>query len=147
VCSVGNLRIAVTTPLGSAGSLHYQLTFENGSSSPCTLYGFPGVSFLDSEGHEIGPPSKRGTAVVPKVVELTPGEQGYARLDVTDPGIPPCAGPGAVMRIQVFPPGSYVAEDVVPPFHMSVCTSPDTPNYIDTTISPVTAASSNGYNS
>ncbi len=67
-------------------------------------------------------------------------------LDVTDPGIPPCAGPGGVTQIRVYPPASYVAAYVTPPFAMQVCTSPNTPTCIGTTVGPVTASPHPGYN-
>ena len=142
-CSASDLRVSVTSPQGSAGALHYQLVFDNASSTTCTLYGFPGVSFLDSQGHEIGPPAQQGTAVTRQLVTLHPGAQGYARLDVTDPGIPPCAGPGNVAQIRVYPPGSYVASTVTPPPGTQVCTSPNTPDYVATTVGPVAATAGN----
>ena len=144
-CTVPGLGITVARPIGSAGSLHYQLVFRNGTSSPCRLYGYPGVSFLDSRGDQIGPPARQGTAVAAQVVTLAPGAEGYVGLDVTDPGIPPCAGPGSVARIRVYPPGSYSAALVAPPAGMQVCTSANTSDYIATTVGPLTAAPSPGY--
>jgi Domain of unknown function (DUF4232) len=145
-CGVSDLRISVTAPLGSAGALHYQLVLGNISSSTCTLYGFPGVSFLDGNGHQIGPPAKEGTTVPRRVVTLAPGSDGYVTLDVTDPGIPPCAGPGTVSRVRVYPPASYAAANVAPAAGMQVCVSPNTPSYTASTVGPVTAAPSPGYN-
>jgi hypothetical protein len=143
---VADLHISVTTPIGSAGALHYQLLLENGSSAACALFGFPGVSFLDSHGTQIGPPAKESTIVARRLVTLAPGAAGYARLDVTDPGIPPCVGPGSVAQIKVYLPGSYTAAMVAPPAAMQVCVSGNTANYTASTVGPVTAASSPGYN-
>jgi hypothetical protein len=136
--------MSVTGPLGSAGAFHYQLIFENVSSLPCRLYGFPGVSFLDSGGKQIGPPAKEDTSVARESVTLGRGTDGHVALNVSDPGIPPCAGPGRVAGIRVYPPASYVAAEVRPPAAMEVCTSPNTANYIATTVGPVTASSSSG---
>ena len=61
-CAVSDLRISPTAAGGSAGAFHYQLVFLNTSASMCTLYGFPGVSFLDSRGHQIGPAAQEGPA-------------------------------------------------------------------------------------
>ena len=146
VCAVSSLSISVTSPLGSAGALHYQLVFKNESHSSCTLYGFPGVSFLDDQGHQIGPPAQERTGASRQVVTLVPGMDGYVTLDVTDPGIPPCAGPGTVTLLRVYPPGSYSSADVPPAAGMKVCTSPNTANYIASAVGPVTAAPSPGYN-
>jgi Protein of unknown function (DUF4232) len=147
VCEVSDLSISLTSPLGSAGALHYQLVFKNVSSSTCRLYGFPGVSFLDVHGHQIGPPAKEGTTVPRRVVTLAPGSEGYVTLDVTDPGIPPCAGSGTVFRVRVYPPASYAAANVVPVAGMQVCASPNAPGYTASTVGPVTAAASPGYSS
>jgi hypothetical protein len=73
------------------------------------------VSFLDSQGHQIGPPATEGTAVGRRLVTLTAGSDGYATLDVTDPGIPACAGPGTVASIRVYPPAGYTSAGVAPP--------------------------------
>jgi hypothetical protein len=103
------------------------------------------VSFLDRGGNQIGPPAQRGTAAAYHSVTLVPDRlllSGYARLDVTDPGISPCAGPGTVAKIRVYPPASYAAAEVTPPAGMQVCTSPNTADYIATTIGPITPTSS-----
>jgi hypothetical protein len=136
----------VTSPLGSAGALHYQLVFKHISSATCTIYGFPGVSFLDSDGNQIGPPAQERTACSRQLVTLAAGANGYATLDITDPGIPPCAGPGTVAHIRVYPPGSYAPASVAPTPGMQVCSSPNTANYTATSVGPVRATPSPGYN-
>ncbi len=120
--------------------MHYRLAFVNSSPSVCTLYGFPGVSFLDGSGNQIGPAAQQGTAVARQLVTLAPGASGYVQLDVTDPGIPPCAGPGAVARIRVYPPGSFSSATISPPAAMQVCRSPNTSTYVATTVSPVSSS-------
>ena len=145
-CSVGALRIEGpwASPPGSTGASQYFLTFENASSSTCTLYGFPGVSFLDSHGNQIGSPAQRGTASTPELVRLTSDEQGYATLSVANPKVAPCAGPGTVVQVRIYPPASYVAAYVTPPYLLSVCTSTNAANYVDTTIGPVTSGTAPG---
>lgn len=145
-CRSSDLQVSLTAPLGSAGAFHYQLVLRNASSSKCTLYGFPGVSFLDTRGTQIGPPAEEGTTAPRQLVTLAPGGSGFARLDVTDPGIPPCAGPGTVARVRIYPPGSYTSITAAPPPGMVVCTSSNTATYTASTVGPVTAASSPGYN-
>ena len=145
-CRLSSLQISLSDPLGSAGALHYEFRFTNTSLSTCTLYGFPGVSFLDAAGGQIGPAAQEGTAAPRQLVTLPPGATGYATLDVTDPGIPPCAGPGRVADVRVFPPGSYTAALLAPPGVMQVCSSPNTATYVATTVGPVTATPAAGYN-
>jgi Protein of unknown function (DUF4232) len=143
-CAVSDLRTSLTAAGGSAGAFHYQLIFNNSSASTCTLYGFPGVSFLDGRGHQIGPAAQEGPAAVRQLVRLAPGQKGYAGMSVTDPGIPPCAGPGNVAQIRVYPPASFVPALVTAPAGMQVCTSPNTASYVASTVAPITAASSPG---
>jgi hypothetical protein len=144
VCAVSDLRTSLTAAGGSAGAFHYQLVFLNSSASTCTLYGFPGVSFLDGRGHQIGPAAQEGPAAVRQLVRLAPGQKGYAGLSVTDPGIPPCAGPGNVAQIRVYPPASFGPALVTAPAGMQVCTSPNTTSYVASTVGPITAAPSPG---
>jgi hypothetical protein len=145
-CALSDLRISVTSPLGSAGTFHYQLIFQHISAGTCNLYGFPGVSFLDSRGKQIGPPAQHRTGASRQPVTLATGAQGYATLDITDPGIPPCAGPGTVAEIRVYPPGSYQPASVAPAAGTHVCASPNTANYTASTVGPVAATPSPGYN-
>jgi hypothetical protein len=124
--------------------MHYQLVFTNVSSATCTLLGFPGVSFLDSHDNQIGPSAQEGSATARQLVTLAPKAHGYAQLSVTDPGIPPCSGAGTVAHLRVYPPASTAAFYVSPPGSMQVCSSPNTANYIASTVGPVTATSGAG---
>ncbi len=62
-CSTGNLRFAVGRSNGAAGTIYYPLGFTNASSAPCTMYGYPGVSFVTSPGGTVigapAPPYRR----------------------------------------------------------------------------------------
>lgn len=42
----------MTIPLRAAGSLYYPVNFTNTSDAPCTLYGYPGMSFITAAGSE-----------------------------------------------------------------------------------------------
>ncbi len=138
-CTTAQLSVSLQSPLGSAGAEHYQFVFRNSSALACALYGYPGVSFLNSTGGQIGPPAVRGTSVAPSRVTLAPGAAGYVRLDVTDPGIPPCAGPGTVWRVRVYPPDSTSYTLVAPPGTMVVCSSANTSTYTASAVGPVSA--------
>ena len=135
----------MSSPVGTAGTFHYELVLRNMSPSACSLDGFPGVSFLDSSGVELGPPATEGGAVARQLVTLAPGAEGYVQLAVTDPGIPPCGGTGSVSQVRVYPPGSLLSARVPAPPGMQVCTSPSTPTYTDSIVGPVTASPNPGY--
>lgn len=70
---------------GAAGSTIIPLDFTNTSHKPCTMYGYPGVSFIDSSEKQIGLPAVRGGAEE-GVVTLAPGGTANALLSVPDPG-------------------------------------------------------------
>jgi hypothetical protein len=100
------------------------------------MYGYPGVSFLDSSGNQIGAPAQKegGTTAT---VTLAAGGNAYVSIAVTDPGIPPCAGPGTAAQVRVYPPGETVAAQVPAPPDMLVCTSPNTSAYTSSFVTPV----------
>jgi len=120
------------------------LTLKNTSSTPCTTKGFPGVSFLNRAGTQIGSSATRVSVQAPALVTLAPGADGYVMLLVHDPSIAPCAGAASVAHIQVYPPNSYQAALVIPPTGMQACTSASSPNFFDSNVGPVTATPTPG---
>src|SRR5581483_8628516 len=58
-CQPAALQVTVNASQadGAAGSTYYQVDFTNTSSSPCEMYGYPGLSLVSagtSAGHQIG---------------------------------------------------------------------------------------------
>src|SRR6266568_3355345 len=47
-CATSVLAGSLGQPGAAAGTVYYHLLFRNTSSAPCTLGGYPGVSFVDS---------------------------------------------------------------------------------------------------
>jgi hypothetical protein len=102
---------------GTAGATFYQLEFSNIGPTTCTLFGFPGVSAVRANGHQIGPGASR-TGRHGSVVTLLPGETGHAVLEVTDAGAV-CAHPVRAAGLRVYPPGQTTAQPV--PLAIEVC--------------------------
>ena len=137
-CLNGSLTLTLGSPNGTAGATHYGLTFKNTGTSACTMYGYPGVSFLDSGGNQIGAAAQQeGGSLV--TVTLAAGGNAYASIAVTDPGIPPCTGPGTAAQVRVYPPGQTQAALVPAPPDLLVCTSPNTSAYTSSFVTPVSA--------
>jgi hypothetical protein len=93
---------------------HTGLQFRNTGSSTCTLYGFPGVSWVrGSAGTQTGAAATRQTDPngTEKVVTLAPGALASAPLDIVDAAvIPPSEGkPVAVRGLRIYPPGQQAA--------------------------------------
>jgi hypothetical protein len=102
------------------------------------MYGYPGVSFLDSNGNQIGDPAQQqgGTLVT---VTLAAGGHAYVSIAVTDPGIPPCTGPSTAVQVRVYPPGETQAAVISAPPNLAVCASPNTADYSSAFVTPVSA--------
>ena len=64
-CTAGNLGawVAVDQGNGAAGSIYYPLQFTNLSRHACAMRGFPGVSAIDRNGHQLGSPARWATRV------------------------------------------------------------------------------------
>jgi hypothetical protein len=102
-CHTANLGITLGGPIGSAGHFNYELRFRNNGASACVMSGFPGVSFLDSSGHQIGAAAGRNS--LPHApITLAPGATAYAHLSVTDPSVLNGCAATPVAKLRVFPP-------------------------------------------
>jgi Protein of unknown function (DUF4232) len=92
---------------GAAGHIFYQLQFSNIGHSTCTFFGYPGVSALDSHGHQVGLPATHSGAKL--TVTLAPGATAHVVLGVTDAGAV-CTHPVNAALLRVFPPGQFHAQ-------------------------------------
>ncbi|HWC36787.1 MAG TPA: DUF4232 domain-containing protein [Mycobacteriales bacterium] len=105
-CGIGALKVTVGQGQGAAGSTIIPIVFTNDSSRPCTLFGYPGVSFLDSGGHQLGQPAdERGGEKA--IVTLAPGSAANAQLQIPEPGnfsAADCKVASAAF-LRVYPPG------------------------------------------
>jgi hypothetical protein len=108
-CSTSALHVAVPTGSGNAaaGSSYYPIQFANTSSSPCTLYGYPGVSFVTAAGgSQIGIPATRNPTLAARLVTLSPGQTVHAELQVADAQNYPPNDCGLVTAhwLKIYPP-------------------------------------------
>jgi len=139
-CATANLAITFGSPNGTAGAIHYAITFHNSGSSTCTLYGYPGVSFLTAAGSQIGAPAQREGNLTPATITLASGGNAYSSVSVTDPGIPPCSTSVSATQVRIYPPGETHSTLVAAPSGgIAVCGSPNTANYQSAIVSPVSA--------
>ena len=138
-CSFNDLTVSVGPADGAAGHTYFPLDFLNTGAAACTLYGFPGVSFLNASGATIGSITSREGNESPATVTVSPDGFAVASLAVTDPGIPPCAASSIASFVRVYPPGSFSSFSI-PVTGVNVCSSPSTANYEDSFVAPVTDA-------
>ncbi len=128
LCQPASLRVAVNASQAGVamGSTYYPVDFTNTASSPCGLYGYPGMSFVtsaDSTGRQIGAPAQPSPGVGKVAVRLAAGGQAHAWLQVTQAGNYPSAQcqPVTAHWLRVYAPGETEALYVNQPF--SACSS------------------------
>jgi hypothetical protein len=109
-CRAGDLRLEVSESGASAGHRHALLLFTNTGAAPCTVEGYPGVSFLDATGGQVGYPAQRLENPTAPIV-LAPGEQAHAGLNVSNAYNfgEECGEPVHATAIRVFPPDETAA--------------------------------------
>jgi hypothetical protein len=91
----------------AAGSSYYPIQFTNASGTSCTLYGYPGVSFVTAPGGgQIGPAATRNPTAARQLVTLSPGQTVHAELQVVDAENYPPSGCGLVTAhwLKIYPP-------------------------------------------
>lgn len=137
-CRTANLTVTLGQPSGAAGSVGYDISFRNDGPASCSLAGFPGVSFLDASGRQMGTPVPRN-AVSYSTVDIAPGATAHALLVVGNPDMvsnPSC--PASVPRwIRVFPPNE-TASVRLDAGTMRICATDSSRNYIDPVVSSPT---------
>ena len=106
-CTTAVLTGTLGPGSAAAGSSYYPIQFANVSGASCTLYGYPGVSFVTAQGgSQIGPAATRNPATAQQLVTLAPGQTVHAELQVVDAANYPPADCGAVTArwLKVYPP-------------------------------------------
>ena len=109
-CSTRALRISLDTAGVAAGSVYYRLEFTNASGMTCTMYGYPGVSFVSRPGGGgLGGPAVRNPTVGPALVTLTPGAVAHASVQVAvAQNYPrPVCEPVMAHWLRIYPPGQF----------------------------------------
>jgi uncharacterized protein DUF4232 len=115
-CSSADLKVSLGGGAGAGMSQnHIGLQLRNVGSSSCTVYGYPGVSWVaGSDGHQVGAAGQRQTnnsGSAEQTVTLAPGALASAPLDIVDAAvIPPTeCKPVPVLGLRVYPPGQTAA--------------------------------------
>jgi hypothetical protein len=107
---------------GAAGSVYYPIVFTNASGSACTLFGFPGVSFVTSpNGSQIGDAATRHSDKPTQTVTLAAGGVAHATLQVVQALNFPATKcqPVTAHFLKIYPPNQ--TEAVVLSFTAKAC--------------------------
>jgi hypothetical protein len=134
-CTAGDLGawVAVTQGNGAAGSIFYPLQFTNLSGHACAMRGFPGVSAIDRNGHQLGSPAGWDHTRPVRTVVLAAGATAHVTLRYSDATVatsPGCHPVSSMFELRIFPPGQRQATFAA--WSMAAC-SHTGPVYLDVT--------------
>jgi hypothetical protein len=109
-CASSQLKLSVGIGQGTAGTSYQVLVLTNTGAAPCTLFGYPGVSFVDSSGAIIGKPATRDTGTE-HTITLAVGGAANALSRQPEPGnfAPAACQVKTADRVRVYPPNQKVA--------------------------------------
>jgi Protein of unknown function (DUF4232) len=110
-CATAVLKGSLGPGSAAAGSSYYPIDFTNTSGSACTLYGYPGASFVNASGGQVGAPATEDPVYPRQLVTLAPGGTAHAELRIAAAQNYPSTtcSPTAVSSLKVFPPGQTSA--------------------------------------
>jgi Domain of unknown function (DUF4232) len=125
-CASSGLKIKVDTSQSgaAAGSTYVPIDFTNTTSSACTLFGYPGVSFVTGpSGSQIGRPATRNRAAAATLVTLAPGGEAHATIQVANAGnySPSACAPVTAHWLKIFPPNQTAA--LYAPYTVQACSA------------------------
>ncbi len=109
-CASSQLTLTIGIGQGTAGTSYQVLVLTNTGTAACTLFGYPGVSFVDSAGVIIGKPSSRDQGPE-HTITLAAGGAANALSRQPDPGAfsASVCKPKTADRVRVYPPNQTVA--------------------------------------
>ena len=118
-CHSGAMRVWTGSPGdGFAGGITWQLEISNIGHHACTLFGYPGVSAVNGNGHQVGLPASHSGHE--SSVTIPAGGTSHVVLTVEDPGAAcPNSHPVRGAQLRVFAPNQFGAERT--PFQVLVC--------------------------
>jgi hypothetical protein len=107
-CLAAGLSAQLGVSQGTAGTIYQVIVLTNTSSATCTLYGYPGVSFVTGVGGtQVGKPASKNPVVPTALVTLAPGGQADTLLAVHDAGAIAGCTITTVNWLRIYPPGDY----------------------------------------
>jgi hypothetical protein len=123
-CTAGDLGawVAVDQGNGAAGSVYFPLQFTNLSRHACAMRGFPGVSAIDRNGHQLGSPASWDHVIPVRTVVLAPGATAHTVLRYSDATVttaPGCHPVFSAFELRIYPPNQFSATHAA--FDLEAC--------------------------
>ncbi len=111
-CATSALKATIGQAGGAAGSSYYPIDFTNNATASCTLFGYPGVSFVTGQGgSQIGAAAGRDSVTAPALVTVGPGATAHATLQVADASNYPASRCTITKAhwLRIYPPDQFTA--------------------------------------
>jgi hypothetical protein len=90
---------------GAAGSVFRNVVLENTGTTACTLRGYPGLSYVDAAGKQVGAPAERNPDATMTAVTVAPGGSAVAEVQQTNAqNYGEQCQPTDVAGVRVYPP-------------------------------------------
>lgn len=111
-CLTKNLSFSIGAADGAAGSVYEPLRMTNNGTATCTVYGYPGVSFVTAgTGDQVGAAASRNPQHSAATVTLAPGATAESIVQVVNHMnySPSQCKAASVSGFRVYPPGEKAA--------------------------------------
>lgn len=122
-CTAAQIDVVVAPSDNAAGHIGLHIVFTNVSGQTCTMYGYPGVSFVTGpSGSQINDPAQRSAAQGPSTVSVPPHGKAHAALLLVNVANYP---PDSCKPIQAAGARVYLPDDTTALFASSrqqICT-------------------------
>ena len=107
-CLPSGLQAQLGVGQGAAGTVYQVIVLTNTSNATCTLYGYPGVSFVTGVGgSQVGQPATRDASYGKKLITLAPGSKASFALAIHNAGAMPNCQITNVNWLRIYPPNDY----------------------------------------
>ena len=120
-CTTPSLKLHAAVTGAAAGTDYISLVVTNVGSGACSLFGYPGASFLDGDGRQLGLPAERDGSSKKKRLVVQPGDKAHAVLSYPNPGVfGSGCGEAQAKAVRFYPPDR--TEPLQAPVEADVCT-------------------------
>ncbi|MDX3071002.1 DUF4232 domain-containing protein [Streptomyces sp. MI02-7b] len=86
-CHTADLRASIGPNDPGAGQENFPVVLTNRSSRTCTVYGFPGLAFVNGAGQQVTVDPERNTGLPKQRVTLAPGASAWSPMSFSNPDI------------------------------------------------------------